>query len=134
VLVALTTWIATLILALETGRSAGQKSQCLRLCKEYLPNDQRTQLAVTINDRCKGVWGYALPDSAEDRERLRSLCRDTLALENEYLRLCHDLLLSHLRQGEEEERRQTTRILQSIVYQDHEVMAVLHSWRDLERA
>ena len=98
-LVALTAWVATLILALETGHYAGQKSQSLRLCREYLPNDQRTQLAAAINDLCKGAWGYALPPRAGDRMRLRELCRETLALENEYLRIVHDYLLTQLQQG-----------------------------------
>jgi hypothetical protein len=133
VLVALTAWIATLILALETGRSAGQKSQSIRLCKEYLPNDRRTQLAATINDLCKGAWGYALPHRPEDRERLRGLCRETLALENEYLRIVHDYVLHRLQQGEVQEKRQVIRILLSVVYQDNELMAAVHSWQDLER-
>ena len=127
VLVAITAWIATLILALETGRYAGQKSQSMRLCKEYLPTDWRTQLVTTINDICKSKWGYALPDSSEDRKRLRSLCRDVLPLENEYLRLCRDYVLVQLQQGGVEEHWQVTRILQSVVFQDDEIMSALQT-------
>lgn len=125
VLVGITAWIATLILALEAGRYAGQKSQSIQLCKEYLPNDKRTQLAAAINDTCKGTWGYGLPDDAEDRERLRGWCRDTLALENEYLRLCRHYVLAQLQQGGTEEKRQAAHILQSVVYRDDEMAAAL---------
>ena len=125
VLVAITTWIATLLLALETGRYAGQKSQSIQLCKAYLPNDKRTRLAAIINDTCKGAWGYRLPGDAEDRKRLRDWCRDTLDLENEFLRLCRHYVLTQLQQGSIEEKRQATRILQSVVYRDTEVMAIL---------
>jgi hypothetical protein len=127
VLVALTAWIATLILALSTGRYAGQKSQSLQLCQAYLPNDRRTQLAAAINALCKETWGYALPGSDEDRERLRALCRDTLALENEYLLITHDYVLVQLRHGGAEEKRQATRILQSVVYRDDETLAALQA-------
>ena len=125
VLVAITTWIATLLLALETGRYAGQKSQSIQLCKAYLPNDKRTRLAAIINDTCKGAWGYRLPGDAEDRKRLRDWCRDTLDLENEFLRLCRHYVLAQLQQGGVEEKRRATRILQSVVYCDTEMMAIL---------
>ena len=134
VLVGLTAWIATFLLALETGHTAGQKSQSLRLCKEYLPHDRRVQLAVTINELCKGTWGYALPDRIEDREQLRGLCQETLSLENEYLQLTHDHLLAQLRHGDIQGKRMATRILQSVVYQDDEMIAAVNSWQDLERA
>lgn len=125
VLVALTAWIATLILALETRRYAGQQSQCMRLCKEYLPNDKRTQLVTTIYDTCKGKWGYALPDSVADRKLLRNLCHDTLSLENEYLKLCHNYLLTQLHEGATAEQQQATHILQSVSYQDNDIIAAL---------
>ncbi|GCE13973.1 hypothetical protein [Tengunoibacter tsumagoiensis] len=134
VLVALTTWIATFILSLETGRYVGQKSQSMRLCKEYLPHDKRVQLVVTIYDLCKDAWRYALPDSKEDRKQLRGLCRETLALENEYLRLTRDYIFSQLQHGEVSEKRQAIRILQSVAYQDDEMRAAVNSWQDLERA
>ena len=127
VLVALTAWIATLILALETGRYAVQKSQSLRLCKEYLPYDWRTQLVTEILDVCKGSWGYAQPSSGEARSRLRHLCRETLSLENEYLRIVHDYVLAQLQHAPVQEKRQALRILQNVVYQDNEIMTVLET-------
>ena len=137
VLVDITTWIATLILALETGRYAGQKSQSMQLCKVYLPDDKRTQLATSIYD-LKGTWGYALPDGTEERERLRGLCRDTLALENDFLKLCRDHVLTQLQHGETEEKLQAAHILQSVVYPDDEIVATLkaleHDTDDVVRA
>ena len=66
-----------------------------------------------------------LPGDAGDRKRLREWCRDTLALENEFLRLCRHYLLAQMQQGGIEEKRQATRILQSVVYRDTEMMAIL---------
>lgn len=125
VLVALTMWIATLILALETGHVAGQKSQSLQLCKTYLPDDQRIHLVAAIYDLCKGTWRYALPEQASDREQLRALCRDVLALENEYLRLCRSYILTQLQQGEALSQRQATRILANVIYPDDEMRITL---------
>lgn len=124
VLVDITAWIATLILALETGRYAGQKSQSIQLCKTYLPDDKRAQLATSIYD-LKGTWGYTIPDIAEERERLRSLCRNTLALENDYLKLCRDYMLTQLQHSRTEEKLQAARILQSVVYPNDEIVAAL---------
>ncbi|SRR5579883_800970 len=135
VLVALTAWIATLILAVETRRYSGQKRQSLQLCKKYLPHDERTRLATTINDLCKGSWGYALPDRTESRSRLRSLCRETLALENEYLRIIHDYLVAQLPYASVQKKLQALRIVQDVVYQDNEIMVVLETLtRDADEA
>jgi hypothetical protein len=125
VLVAITAWIATLILALETGRYAGQKTQSIRLCKEHLPNDHRAQLAATIYIACKGAWRYGLPEGKEGRERLRGWCQETLALENEYLRLCRGYILAQLQQGGTDEQRQAASILQSVIYRDKEIVSAL---------
>lgn len=125
VLVALTGWIATLLLALGTGQYAGQKSQCLRLCQEYLPNDQRVQLVAKIYQTCKDGWKYALPSEARERALLRQFCQDTLPLENDYLRLCRAFLLAQLRQGEVGEQQRAAGVLQSVVYRDEEMAAAL---------
>ena len=90
-----------------------------------ISDDKRTQLAVTITDICKGTWGYALPESAKDREQLRALCQDVLALENEYLGLCRNYVLAQLQQGGIQEQGQAMHILLSIVYRDDEMMAAL---------
>lgn len=132
VLVALTMWIATLILALETGRAAGQKSQSLQLCKTYLPDDQRIHLVAAIYDLCKGTWGYALPERASDREQLRALCHDVLALENEYLRLCRSYVLTQLQQGEAPSQRQAIRILENVIYPDDEMRTTLSALAQTE--
>jgi len=126
-LVSSATWIATLILAVETGRLAGQKSQSIQLCKEYIPDDRRTRLAATIFDTCKGEWGYALPTGAEERARLRGLCRDMLALENEYVTLCRGYVLAQLQGGGDDEKWQATRILRNVVYRDDEIVAALEA-------
>ena len=115
VLVGIATWIATFILALETGHYAGQKSQSVALCKKYLPDDERIQLVTSIYDNCKLGWRYNIPDGKEDRELLRALCGNVLALENEYLQICHDFMLEQLRHDGDVER-QVARILESIVY------------------
>jgi hypothetical protein len=127
VLVGIATWIATLILALETGRYACQKSQSIALCKQYLPGDERTCLAADIYDTCKREWGHLLPESAEDRARLRSWLQDILAVENDYLRLCHDFLVARLQQGDDAERRQAVCILQSVTFDDAEIFSALSS-------
>lgn len=130
VLVSIAAWIATTILALETGRYATRKSQGIQLCKEYLPDDTRTRLAATIVDTCKGEWGYAFPEGAENRARLRDLCRDTLTLEDEYLTLCRAYVLARLRDGEDVERWQAARILRSVAYRDDEIAAALRAVGD----
>jgi cell wall assembly regulator SMI1 len=128
--------ILRLVLTLEIGlyladekkaRSIGEQDQYIHLCKEYLLDDRRIQLATTIYIACRGAWEQALPTRAQDREQLRGFCRDTLALENEYLSLCRNYILTQLQRGEREEKAHAAHILKSIVYRDDELVATLQA-------
>jgi hypothetical protein len=110
-LVAIATWIGTLLLATETGRYATTKSRCAQWCREQLPDDERAQLVVTIYDNCKKEWAYRVPANERDRERLRTWCQRLLALENEYLLFCRQHVLGQLRIGGHLEQEQAARIL-----------------------
>jgi hypothetical protein len=127
VLIVITCWIATTILALKTGRYAGRKSESIQLCKQYLSDDQRAQFAATLYDTCKGQWGYAIPENRQERAHLRGFCRDALALENDYLLLCRDYLLGRLRDGSDDEKMQAARTLQNVVYPGEEVASTLNA-------
>jgi hypothetical protein len=126
-LVIITGWIATTLLALEAAQYAGSKTQTFRLVKQHLPQDTRAQLATTIYETCKGRWGYQLPNTAEEQAQLRAWCRDTLALENEYLLLCRRYLLTQLQHGGNTEKRLAARTLQLVIYPDNEVASALEA-------
>jgi hypothetical protein len=82
------------------------------LWRQEVHYDQRMQLASEIYHICKDAWRYSLP---------------TDVLENEYLKLCRAYVLTRLQQGRAHEKRQATRILQSIAYEDSEMVATLRA-------
>jgi hypothetical protein len=115
---------ATCLIALHAGRIVKKKSDWLPMYKAYV-NDTWTALLEAIYNRCKGEWGYRIPESSDERQVVRELCRQTLAFENYYLRHYRAYLLGELR-GEDRERRLTAvRRLQHIVYPDSEILAAL---------
>jgi hypothetical protein len=48
-------------------------------------------------------------------------------LENEYLSLCRNYILTQLQRGEREEKAHAAHILKSIVYRDDELVATLQA-------
>jgi hypothetical protein len=124
-LVTIVAWIAMTLLALKTGRFAGQKGQGMQLCKEYLSDDPRIQVAVAIFETCKVQWSYRLPEGRGDREQLSLWCREVVSIENDYLALSRDYVLAQLLRGGYEEQGQALRILQHVVYPDDAMIAVL---------
>ncbi len=125
VLVDIAVWMATLFVAIETGRYAVRKSQSVQLCRELRPQDDWARLAVAIFETCKRERGYAIPEGVEERAQLRDWCRDMLAVENQYLRVCRNYVVEQLRHGGDDARWQAARILRSVVYRDEEVAAAL---------
>lgn len=86
---------ATALLA-RAGIYAGSKEDCIRLFREHI-GGAGADLLEAIERSCRRAWGYGIPAPEEDRDRLRTLCRQTLAFENDFLSRYRDFLLEELR-------------------------------------
>ncbi len=86
---------ATALLA-RAGIYAGSKEDCIRLFCQHI-GGSGAELLETIEATCRRAWGYEVPSSQVDRDRLREICRETLAFENEFLDHYRRFLLEELR-------------------------------------
>jgi predicted nucleotidyltransferase len=123
-LVALAGHIATAIVALKTGRFVSSKSQSFRLYRE-LVNDGWANFLDGIYRICRVKWQYAIPEGEEDREKLRSICRRLLKLENNFLELLHDFILAEIEHGEYLSTLRAVEQLGKVAYRDRAVHRAL---------
>ena len=95
ILVTGATMIATTLLALQTGLQAGTKGAALALYTEHI-GDEYAGYLQTLYQACKLDWRYTIPQAEANREQLRELCVQFLALENHFLAACRPTLQANL--------------------------------------
>ncbi len=96
IIVSAVTMMTTTLLALHDSVQVGSKQQSI---EQY--HGQWTALATTIYQTCKFEWHYQVPTDPADQQRLRELCQQLLAFENDFIAQCQENLLQNL----EHERR-----------------------------
>lgn len=85
-LVATVSRIATATLAIKTGVYVSGKREAIRLHQEYA-GEPWGAFAASVYQRCKGEWGYLVPQDVEHRRALSELCRRMLEFENEFCQM-----------------------------------------------
>lgn len=114
---------ATALVALLAQRHVGTKQASIRLYREAI-GDEWSDYLERLYQYGKGAWHYRIPTDQADQQRLRDLCRQTLAFENHYFAHYRIYLLTLL-QGSEDERRFAAERLTQVVYQDVEIINLL---------
>lgn len=76
-----------------------------------------------VMDLCRGRWGYRVPDSPEERVRLRELCRRSLAFEHAFFTRYHAYLAEALTTGDTADAQLAARRLERLRFDDAEVKA-----------
>ena len=99
-LVAVVGRVAQSILALREGQYVATKDSCLRAYRERI-NDQWTDFIADIYALCRARWRYGVPSTTAERQKLRDLCRRTLAFENHFLSRYRAYVLQELRRSGE---------------------------------
>ncbi len=66
-------WAATALVALQAGRYVARKRDCHVLYRACI-GDEWTALLDDIDTRCRGEWGYLVPDDPYQRRDLRDIC------------------------------------------------------------
>jgi hypothetical protein len=80
--------------------------------------------AAVANARRRAVHGYCC---ATQRDRLRELCKRTLAFENHYLSIYREYLLAQLRREDEDSRLFAVKRLGETIYADEETIDALQA-------
>lgn len=70
-LIRATGWAATALLAWRAGVYVGSKRGCHRLYRQHI-GDEWADLLTDIYELCARRWRYLIPESPEERERLRN--------------------------------------------------------------
>ncbi len=122
--VAVVCWAATVLVALRSGDAAASKAEAVALAQRHL-GARWAALVDDIYATCREAWGYHMPDEAADRRRLRTLCGETLAFENEQLSECRAYLLAQLRTSSAGGQIWTVQTLGRLRYHDTEITAAL---------
>jgi hypothetical protein len=91
---------ATAIVALKGGRYVGKKSDSIKSYKDCV-NDEWTGFLEEMYGWGRERWGYRIPEDEVERDRLRELCKRTLAFENHYLSTYREYLLAQLRREDD---------------------------------
>jgi len=118
-------WIATIIVAFQSGRMIGTKAESVRAYRECV-GDHWTAFVEAVYANGKTVWGYRVPDDPVERTLLRDLCQKTLAFENHSLALYRAYLLQQLRKADEKCVRFAVERFDTVHYLDAEVTDALH--------
>ena len=124
ILMSIVAKISTALLAYRHETYVGSKSQCLRLYKEKVRNEWQ-DLIEFLFEQCNHRWAYSIPDSSEDRIRLRNACKRTLEYENYFLQTYRDFVLKELNHPNLEIRRSTLRRSNRVTFTDAEFQAAL---------
>lgn len=89
-------WMATALVAYQARQYVATKRACATTYCEYI-GDQWCNLLDDMAEWVRAAWQYCIPDTPEDRARLRMICARTLAFENHFLALYRTYALSELR-------------------------------------
>jgi hypothetical protein len=119
-------WIATAQLAHQTGISVDRKRDVPSLYRQQIGGDW-TDYLYELHERCINQWRYRIPSASTARERLRALCRRTLAFEQAFLLAYRAFVLAELRGADNEAGAEARRRLCETPLDDPEVQALVGS-------
>ncbi len=121
-------WMATALIGLQARRYVLSKGEFAALYRQYI-NDDWAPFLGDLYDMCRRRWSYLVPDTAEDRNALRVLCRQYLQFEHHFLTVYKDFVLAELRGNGVEVILQALRALGDLPYRDTDIESALHKLR-----
>ena len=118
-LISTVSWIATALVAIDTGKYVGSKGKAVRLYKKYI-NDEWTNLVEQVYELCRNRWHYLIPEAQGDRQTLRLMCLNTLKFSNYFLSRYHNFVLRQLYEEQPKNQILALRMLAKIIYLEEE--------------
>ena len=119
-------WMATALVAFHARRYVVRKRDCHRVYGESI-GDHWSTLIADIYRRCRGEWGYVIPEDAADRAALRTICARTLSFEAHFLAAYRDFLVRELLGGDATARASIIDVFERLPLPDAEVAALLEA-------
>ena len=121
-LISTVSWIATALVAMQTEQYVGSKGQAVELYKTYI-NDEWTNLVEQVYELWRNRRHYLIPENVDERQTLRSMCRETLSFSNYFLSRYRSFLLRELYEEQPKNQILALKMLARIVYpEDREIV------------
>lgn len=114
-------WMATALLAYQTGQYVATKRACARMYREHI-GDEWATLLDHLAEWVRGAWQYRIPTAPNDRARLREICVRTLGFENHFLTRYRRYALGELQGDDPLGRQQAIDALNRIPLADAELV------------
>lgn len=114
-------WAATALIAHNARQYFVRKSAFVTFYRELI-NDVWTDYLEQLYIKCKLEWNYQVPESPQ---ALQQLCRQTLDVENHFMKVYRDFLLHELQSGTVSHCMHTLWVLEKILRHDTELKTIL---------
>ena len=124
-------WAATALVALRASHYVARKRDCHVLYRTCI-GDEWADLLDDIYARCRGEWGYLVPDDPQQRRDLRDICARALGFENHFLHLHREFVRRELQEGTREGRLGALWLLARIPYQDEAILDAVRALVELD--
>lgn len=118
-------WMATALLAYQTGEYVATKRACAPMYREHI-GDEWTTLLDDLAVWVRQAWHYRIPAASEDRARLQAFCARTLGFENHFLTRYRRFVLEELRGEDAPGRQMAIETLDRMPLADAEVLDAKH--------
>jgi len=92
------TLAATTLVAIQAGVGVASRRESV-LAYSALVGGEWSAFLLEVYARCRGEWGYLIPESSADRAQLREMCRRVVAFENHYVSVSREYLCRQVAQG-----------------------------------
>jgi hypothetical protein len=122
-LVRVTGWIATALVALRAGQYIARKREVPSLYCRWV-GDGWSTLLHDIHTLCRDEWHYLIPTEPDAQQQLRTICTQTLAFENDFMRHYRRWILGELC-GDDPAQRHARFVQGLLPFADDDVQAAL---------
>lgn len=119
-------WAATALIAWQAKRYVTSKRDCHRLYRACI-HDEWAGVLEDLYSWCRSAWQYLIPQSAEDQQRLQTICQRALAFENHFLAHYKAFLLTQLQDPDEEAPLAALHVMSQIPFNDAEIIDTMQA-------
>lgn len=123
-------WAATVLIAWQRGQTVPGKRASVELYRELI-QDEWTPFIEEMYTSGNQRWHYLVPEKAEERQRMRSLCEQALAFERHYLNAYQAYLLKEL-SGQDQSRQVALRQLKKLFLDEESRTALQEAIRQID--
>lgn len=113
IIISAVTMMTTTLLAMQTGEQVGSKQASIERYRQQIGGEW-AELAAALYRACKTDWRYQIPEAEHEQQRLRDLCAQLLAFENDFIAQGRGRLRANVQHSDETVRHFAAEALRRI--------------------